>query len=73
MIDIATSTLREIAHRILMSHVEDIEWLSIYEITQNNLESRDIAFTDDELEEIVHQVDAWLNKAEINIVFKEVD
>jgi hypothetical protein len=63
--------VREIAHHIIMSQTEDIEYLSVWEIAEDRVLNENPDLTVEELAEIVNQVDATIGKAEITITFKD--
>lgn len=69
---IPDSEIKRIAEAILWSHVEDIEWLSIAEMTSDKLEAAEWPIDSvDEEEAVWHRVDAMLKKAKITITFED--
>lgn len=73
--EIDPSVLRGIAERILHNAVEDIEYLTVTEMTEDSLREDPTwqSMTFEQQDEVFHNVDAWLSKAEINIVFRAED
>lgn len=66
------SEIRRIAEDIILSHTEDIEYLSITEMSSDMLEAAEWPIeSNEELEEIYHRVDAWISKAKITITFED--
>jgi hypothetical protein len=69
---IPDSEIRRIAEAIILSHTEDIEWLSIAEMTSDKLEAAEWPIDSvDEEEAIWHRVDSWISKAKITITFED--
>jgi hypothetical protein len=71
MTEIDPSVLRRIATRIIESQFEDIEYLTVAEMTSDMLDAEELNLTQEEEEAAWHAVDAWISKADINIVFRE--
>lgn len=66
------SEIKRIASAIIEAHTEDIEWLSLAEMTSNMLEAAEWPIdTVDEEEEIWNRVDKMLKKAVITITFED--
>lgn len=61
--------LKNIASYIIVSHTKDIEYLSLWEMTEKQLSSSDL--TPDELEEIVNKIDNLISKAEVIVEFED--
>lgn len=64
---------RRIARRIIESQLDDIEYLTITEMTSDMLAAEEYNLTPEEEEKAWHEVDAWISKADVNIVFREGD
>lgn len=67
------SELRAIAERILLSHIEDIEFLSVPEMTDDALQDSDEwnALTNEQQYRVYREVDEILGNAVITVEFRE--
>jgi hypothetical protein len=59
--------IKDLARYIILEHTEDIEFLSVWEMVESQLDDRNP--DDDELEAIVRQVDTMIGKAKITVEF----
>lgn len=63
---------RQVAEHIILSHTEDIEWLSICEMSSDLLAEKGyLLASDKDCEEFFHNVDAWISKAKVTVEFPE--
>lgn len=60
---------REIAEEIILSQTEDVEFLSVWEMTSDRPEVND--YTDEELEDLVTAVDDLCGRAEVTVSFRD--
>jgi hypothetical protein len=66
------SEIRRIAENIIISHTEDIEYLTVAEMTSGQLEAAEWPIeSDEELDEIYHRVDAMIEKARVTVKFED--
>jgi hypothetical protein len=80
MTDITNALLKDLAEQIILSHTEDIEYLSVWEMTADHFD-----FNDDDLkaawqklsheqqEELIQKVDKYVSQAEVTVRFPEED
>lgn len=78
MIDVTNTLLKDLAEQIILSHTEDIEYLSICEMTADHFD-----FNDDDLkaawqklsheqqQELIGKVDKYISQAVVTITFPE--
>lgn len=78
MAEITNKTLREIAEYILYSQVEDVEHLTVWEVTADqftfgNDEEKQTwdSLTEEEQSEIINKVDSYISRAKITIEIPE--
>lgn len=69
---IPNSLIKEIAERIILSHTEDIEYLSINEMTFDMLANHEVALELSAQDTVVNAVDALVRKAKVTVEFPEV-
>jgi hypothetical protein len=71
-VEIPDSEIKRIAEDIILSHAEDIEYLSITEMTSDKLEAAEWPIeTSEEEEAIWHRVDKMISKAVVTVSFPE--
>ena len=70
MVNIPDSEIQRIAEDIILSHAEDIEYLSIIEMTSDKLEAAEWPIESSEEEEAIwERVDNMISKAVVTIIF----
>lgn len=69
---IPDSEIKSIAEDIILSHTENIEYLSIAEMTSDKLEAAEWPIeTSEEEEDVWHRVDQMISKAIVTVTFRE--
>jgi hypothetical protein len=69
--EISDNLVKEIAEYIILEHATDVEFLSVWEITEDRVNNEDFVLSMVEIEDIVKLVDQKIRKAEVTITFKD--
>ena len=68
MSSISKEELKSIASDIILSHTEDIEFLTVWEMTEDRLPFEELDMED--MEKTVNRVDELIRKARVTVTFE---